>query len=68
LVTIYKDAKSSYLQFWRSVFERSSPRSLPRVEAALGDSIRQGNVVHSVTEGLLAALAEAYEEAAAGLG
>jgi hypothetical protein len=29
LVTIYKDTRSAYLQFWRSVFERQAPRSLP---------------------------------------
>ena len=29
LVTIYCDNGSAYLQFWRSVFERRAPRSLP---------------------------------------
>jgi hypothetical protein len=55
------------LQFWRSVFERRASRSLPAVEAAVGESgVRQGNVVYEVSEQLLAALTAAYEEAATG--
>jgi hypothetical protein len=67
LVTIYKDTRSAYLQFWRSVFERRAPRSLPAVEAAVGEpGVRQGNVVYEVSDQLLAALTAAYEEAATG--
>lgn len=40
LVTIYNDVKSAYLQFWRGVFERRAPRSIPAVEAALGAKLK----------------------------
>jgi alkylated DNA nucleotide flippase Atl1 len=67
LVTIYKDTRSSYLQFWRSVFERRAPRALAAVEAALGEpGVRQGNVVREASDQLLSALTAAYEEAATG--
>jgi hypothetical protein len=66
-VSIYKDTRSSYLQLWRSVFERRAPRSLNAVEAAVGGpGVRQGNVVYEVSDELLAALTAAYEEAATG--
>ena len=67
LVTIYKDTRSAYLQFWRSVFERRAPLSLPTVEAEVGEAgVRQGNVVYEMSDELLAALTAAYEEAATG--
>jgi hypothetical protein len=67
LVSIYKDTRSAYLQFWRSVFERRAPRSLPAVEAAVGGvGVRQGNVVYETSDELLAVLTAAYEEAATG--
>ena len=66
LVTIYKDTRSSYLQLFRSVFERWAPRSLAAVEAAVGEPVRQGNVVYEASDQLLAALTAAYEEAATG--
>jgi hypothetical protein len=67
LVTIYKDTRSSYLQFWRSVFERRAPRSLAAVEAAVGEAgVRQGSTVREASDDLLAALTAAYEEAARG--
>lgn len=57
LVTIYMDTRSAYLQFWRSVFERRAPRSLPTVEAEVGETgVRQGNVVYEISDELLAAL------------
>lgn len=66
LVTIYRDVKSAYLQFWRGVFERRAPSSIPGVEAALGTTLRQGNVTREVPDELLAALTDAYREAAGG--
>jgi hypothetical protein len=66
LVTIYKDTRSAYLQLFRSVFERRAPRSLAAVEAAIGEPLRQGNVVYEVSDQLLAALTAAYEEAGTG--
>ena len=42
LVTIYKDARSSYLQFWRSVLERRCRlAALAAVEAAAGAAHRR---------------------------
>jgi hypothetical protein len=64
LVSIYSDVKSAYLQFWRGVFERRAPRSIPAVEEALGAELKQGNSTHTITERLLHALARAYREAA----
>jgi TIR domain len=65
LVTVYKDTRSSYLQLWRSVFERRAPRSLAVVEAAIGGpGVRQGSTVRKASKELLAALTAAYEEAA----
>jgi TIR domain len=67
LVTIYKDTRSSYLQLWRSVFERRAPGSLAAVEAAIGDpGVRRGSTVREASDELLAALTAAYEEAATG--
>jgi hypothetical protein len=67
LVTICKDTRSAYLQFWPSVFERRAPQALPAVEAAVGQAgVRQGNVVYEISDELLAALTAAYEEAATG--
>jgi hypothetical protein len=63
LVTIYSDAKSAYLQFWRGVFERRAPQSIPAVQAALGAELKQGNTTHTVSEQLLDALTGAYREA-----
>ena len=63
LVTIACDVKSSYMQFWRSVFERRAPEAIPAVEAALGATITQGNATQAFTEGLLTALTDAYRQA-----
>jgi hypothetical protein len=65
LVTVYLwDGKPS-IQFWRSVFERRAPRSIPNVEAALkGVALGQGNsLTDNFSEELLQALTAAYEEA-----
>jgi hypothetical protein len=64
LVTIYCDNGSAYLQFWRSVFERRAPRSLPSVEVALGAEVRQAKKTYEFPDALLTALTEAYREAA----
>jgi hypothetical protein len=63
LVTITCDVKSSYMQFFRSVFERRAPEAMPAVEAALGAKITQGNSTRVFTEELLTALTKAYREA-----
>jgi hypothetical protein len=67
LVTVYKDTRSAYVQFWRSVFERRAPRALAAVEAAVGEpGVRQGGTVREASDDLLSALTAAYEEAATG--
>jgi hypothetical protein len=63
LVTIYCDGGSAYLQFWRSVFERRAPRSITAVEAAMGQELRQGNTIREISDSLLTALTDAYQEA-----
>jgi hypothetical protein len=64
LVSIAIDNRTSYMQFWRSVFERRAPRSIAAVQAALGAELRQGNSTHSFPEPLLEAVTHAYREAA----
>lgn len=66
LVTVYNDRGIPSLQFWRSVFERRAPESLPRVEQAAPVQIGQGNTTYEANDGLLEALTEAYREAASG--
>jgi len=52
------------MQFWRSVFGRRAPRSIPAVESALGAELRQGDTAHELPELLLETLTRAYHEAA----
>lgn len=63
LVTITCDVKSSYMQFFRSVFGRRAPEAIPAVEAALGTKITQGNSTRAFTEELLTAVTDAYRQA-----
>lgn len=64
LVTIYNDAGTAYLQFWRSVFERRAPNALAVVNELIAPlTVGQGNTTREVTDELLAALTEAYREA-----
>jgi hypothetical protein len=68
LVTIYKDTRSGYIQFWRSLFVRRAPETLKRLESLLGpDAIRQGNTTRDITDELLDALTAAYREGAHGV-
>jgi hypothetical protein len=64
LVTVYCDNGSAYMQFWRSVFERRAPQSIPVVESLLGAKLKQGNSIHEFPAPLLEALTRAYHEAA----
>ncbi len=66
LVTVYNYGGTPSLQFWRGVFERRAPESLPRVERAAPVPVRHGNVAYEISEELLEALTEAYREAASG--
>lgn len=63
LVTIYNDLKSAYVQFWRGVFERRAPLSIPAVEAAAGIELKRGNWTPHISDELLDALTHAYKEA-----
>jgi hypothetical protein len=63
LVIISCDARSSSMQFWRSVFERRAQEAIPAVEAALGAKLTQGNATRAFTEELLTALTVAYRQA-----
>lgn len=67
LVSITCDARSrAYMQFWRSVFERRAPGSIPAVQSAIGAELRQGNSIHEFPPGLLDTLSDAYREAVHG--
>jgi hypothetical protein len=52
------------MQFWRSVFDRRAPRSIPAAESALGAELRQENTAHELPELLLETLTRACQEAA----
>ena len=56
------------MQLWRSVFVRRAPQSLLQVEEILSPvSVGQGNSVCEFGDDLLAALTQAYREAARGV-
>src|SRR5262249_14931256 len=61
LVTVYSDIKSAYMQFWRGVFERRAPRSIPVIEALIGAELRQGNSTRDISPELLDMLTRAYQ-------
>jgi hypothetical protein len=64
LMSIACGKGSDYMQFWRSVFERRAPHSMPAVETALGAELKQGNATREFAEPLLNALTLAYRETA----
>jgi hypothetical protein len=66
LVTICNDRGTPSLQFWRSVFERRAPESLPRVEQLATVEVGQGKTTYEVSEEWLEALTDAYRGAASG--
>jgi hypothetical protein len=51
------------MQFWRSVFERRAPNSIPLVQHAFGAELKQGNSTNDFPQPLLDALNRAYREA-----
>jgi len=64
LVTIWVDSNGPYIQFWRSVFERRAPESLPAVEVEAAPArVGQGTSTREITDALLDHLTEAYREA-----
>jgi hypothetical protein len=64
LATIFNKKGAAGLTVWRTVFERSAPRSIAKVEAAIGARIGNGNGVHLLSDEVLDALSAAYREAA----
>lgn len=66
LVTIYNYSGAASLQFWRSVFERRAPETLPLVEQVAPVRVGQGNTTDDLSDELLEALTAAYREAASG--
>lgn len=66
MVTVWND-RGPYLQFWRSVIERRAPSVLPRIEElAAPAKVGQGTTLRAPSDELLAALTDAYREAASG--
>jgi hypothetical protein len=64
LVTIWNWNGTAPLQFWKSVFQRRAPSTLPMVEGAAAPvKVGQGNTITEVNDDLLACLTQAYEEA-----
>lgn len=64
LVTVWFDDRGGSIVFWRTVFERRAPESLPNVEAAAApDKVTQNAVTRRITDNLLSALTQAYREA-----
>lgn len=66
LITIWNE-NGAYIQFWRSVFERKAPATLPELEKLIApDTVRQGNTMRDFDDSLLEVIACAYREAATG--
>jgi hypothetical protein len=65
LATAGTDGAKAYLQLWGSVFQRVAPKSMQIIEDMIAPTaLRQGTGV-KITDELLAALTNAYREAAA---
>lgn len=64
LVTVVNGRNAAYMRLWRSVFEKLTSASLPRVEEIFGLEIRRGTSTREAGDALLQALAGAYKEAA----
>jgi hypothetical protein len=64
LITVWNDGNFS-LSLWRSVFERHAPDSIGRIEKLIAPTpLGRGNAVKAISDELLAALTDAYREAA----
>lgn len=64
LVTVWNQ-NGPVLYFWRSVFQRRAPKSLPRIEALVAPAqVGQGTAVREISDELVDALTDAYREAA----
>lgn len=66
LVTLWSD-KGASIQYWKSVFEKKAPNTLPKIEAKIAPtSVGQGNTIREFDDELLALLTAAYAEAVGG--
>ncbi|MGE5281750.1 MAG: hypothetical protein ACM3N0_05410 [Chloroflexota bacterium] len=63
LVSIWNE-NGAYLSLWRSVFVRLAWDRIAPVEEIVGEPIGQGSTVRNPSDALLAALADAYRDAA----
>lgn len=63
LVSIWNE-RGGALQLWRSVFEKTAPEFIERVEASIGGPIKQGGNARRWDASTLALLTEAYRHAA----
>ena len=67
LITIWNDRLRPYISMWRTVFESRAPSSIEAVELAIAPaSLGQGTTVRDPSDSALAAIRDAYREAAAG--
>ncbi len=65
LATIYIDGGKSYIQLWRSVFDRNCPEMIDRVEAAISpNKLTRGVAIRNVSDETLDLLTQAYQAAA----
>jgi hypothetical protein len=65
LVTIWNISSKAQLQLWRGPIERRAPASLAAIEAALAPrQLGQGTTIEEFPDELLAAIGDAYREAA----
>lgn len=64
LVTLWND-NGAAIQFWRSMFEKHAPKTLPEIEAHIAPKkLGQGTTTREFDDRLLELLAAAYREAA----
>ena len=64
LVTLWRGAGGKpSVSLWRSVFQRRAPQHLDDLERLIGEPVRQGGVITTVTPELLDLLAQAYRAA-----
>ena len=66
LITLWRGSGGRpSVSLWRSVFERRTPEYLDELERLIGEPVRQGGVITTVTRDLLDLLTHAYRSAVA---
>jgi len=63
LITIWNENGAAALSLWRTVFERCAPNEIGQLEVLIDGELGSGRSVSQVSDELLAALVDAYEEA-----